>query len=295
MHPVSQVTSQLRTCTFPTLCPSDSGCHECSEIQEVDRQIVSLEERKCFAISRINARRDLLTTRLPLEVMCQIFEAYVKLYPQVYTKPKFYPFSSNIQVGTPVHFSSLNPRAPLSLGAVCRQWRNIAWSHPPLWNNLYIDLSPRGHEHGPTIINEWLTRSQSLPLDIRISDGEGLDDTSEEHGVATMNVLKQFSSRWRGLDICIQQSTMLYDLEDSYLSDYQNPGCPSILQHLSLNGYTTEIPFEKMLSPSRKCVKILLIIFPLTNILGSPFGYRLDTTFAFTRFRNSCRLAKMDS
>jgi hypothetical protein len=253
MSSLSQVASQAEICTFPAFCPSDSSCYECAEIQEINRQISSLEKRKSSALSRINARRDLLITSLPLEVVCDIFEEYVKLDPQDYSRPPWHPLSGRILVGVPTHFSSYSPRAPLNLGAVCQQWRNIAWSHPPLWNSLDIDLSLDGYEHGPDIVAEWFARSRSLPLDIRVS----LCDTTEEHAIVTMNIIKQFSSRWRSLDIRMRDSTVMYYLEDSYFSDHQSARCPSILQHLSLTGDSIEVPFEKFLYPSREfCQKL---------------------------------------
>ncbi|KAF5310689.1 hypothetical protein D9619_008112 [Psilocybe cf. subviscida] len=250
MRSVSPVEPRSGKCTFPVFCPNDSSCHECAEIQEVNTQIFSLEERKSFALSRINARRDLLATRLPLEVVCDIFEEYVKLHPLDYNTPFSRPLSAGILDDIPAHFPTYYPSAPLNLGVVCRQWRNIAWSHPPLWNTLEIDLSLSGHEHGPSIVREWLERSRSLPLDIRVVDSQGLSDDVEEYAISTVNVIKQFSSSWRSLDIRMRHSTMMYYLEESYFSDHQSAGGTSLLRHLSLVGNDYELPFEKILYPS---------------------------------------------
>lgn len=38
--------------------------------------------------------------------------------------------------------------APLILGAVCRMWRDIAWSTPQLWNRIKIHLTPRSPAKG---------------------------------------------------------------------------------------------------------------------------------------------------
>lgn len=270
MSSISQVSRQVDTCTSPALCYSGSSCRECAEIREVKMQISILEERKSAAISRINARRDLLTSRLSLEVVCQIFQHYVKLHSERYSKPHFYSHSSDIQVGIPTHFSSSSSCAPIYLGAVCRQWRNIAWSHPPLWNNLYIDLSDsHGHEYGPEIVAGWLVRSRGHPLDIRVSEAYGINrDGAEDQAVAMMNIIKQFSSRWRNLDIHIQYSEMMYSLKDSYFSNHQRASSTSLLRSLSLVGLSYELPFEKLLHPTRKLFNPLPSVTLLTNALG---------------------------
>lgn len=245
---------QVGTCEIPAPCPSDSRRHESAKICEDNRQIPSLESRKGGAISANHASRDLLTTSLPLEIVGQIFEEYVTLHPRNSTLLLQQPHSH--QQGASGHFLSFSPRALLNLGAVCQLWRNTAWSHPPLWNNLYIDLSSTGYEHGPDIVEEWLARSGALPLDIRISDGDDINSRSEgQHAITIMNMIRQFSPRWRSLDIRMEHSAMMYNLEDSYSSNDQNAPSTSLLRHLSLVGGSYVLPFEKLLYPIRELSK----------------------------------------
>lgn len=255
MSSASQVPPTVQKCTYPEICPTDSNCDDCTEIQELNRQISSLEERKSAAISRINSRRDRFTTRLPPEVVSHMFKQYVKLHP-VNVSPRFHPLSTSIQRGVPNHFMSYYPKAPLRLGAVCRLWRDIAWAHPPLWDNLYINLSTSGFIHGLEIVKEWLARSRSLPLDIRVSDGDYRSSRSGGlEAIAVINMIKQFSSQWQSLDIQIQHSDIIHSLGDSYSSNDQNAPSTSLLRHLSLVGERYELPYEKLLRPSREFVK----------------------------------------
>jgi len=249
MPSISEVAPKIETCTFPEICPRDGNCNDCAEIREINNQILCLEERKRAVRSRINARRDPLITRFPLEIVSSIFENYVKLY-STHSEPSYQLLRSRLRSGILSQFSCYSPRGPLNLGAVCRLWRSIAWSHPHLWNHLYIDLSGSGYEHGPEIVKEWLARSRALPLDIRVSDGNKMNYPSQSHyAIAIMNTIKQFSSRWRTLAIQIQHSDVMFRLDDSLFSNHQSS---SMLNRLSLVGDAFEVPFEKLLHPSRE-------------------------------------------
>ncbi|KAF5353494.1 hypothetical protein D9756_008020 [Leucocoprinus leucothites] len=68
-----------------------------------------------------------------------------------------------------------NKEAPIVLGLVCRQWREIAYSTPRLWTSIHIIASPSAHSLHPLdvarreAIASWLSRSGALPLSISVS------------------------------------------------------------------------------------------------------------------------------
>jgi len=87
---------------------------------------------------------------------------------------------------------------PLSLGAICSYWRDVAWSTPSLWSSLVVRVARKHDPHIVTsIAHEWLSRSGQLPLFIRIYSGAG------GHKVvpALADIINQYSTRWSDLDL----------------------------------------------------------------------------------------------
>ncbi|KAF8809807.1 hypothetical protein BYT27DRAFT_7093259, partial [Phlegmacium glaucopus] len=73
--------------------------------------------KRSQARTRINHLQSPILRRIPPEIISHIFNLYL---------PEF-------------HID--NPRdskeaVPLTLGAVCKSWRNIAWSSPTLWSSM---------------------------------------------------------------------------------------------------------------------------------------------------------------
>ena len=112
--------------------------------------------------------------------------------------------------------------APLKLGSVCHQWRQLAWATPDLWTTLYIGIKPTTPTSIatslPGLLHEWLGRSGALPLTIHFSHGSQDSDSSSEDNfsdtdhtnmadtllIATglvIHILNCHSSRWRNLHL----------------------------------------------------------------------------------------------
>ncbi|KAJ6498726.1 hypothetical protein C8R45DRAFT_979650 [Mycena sanguinolenta] len=115
--------------------------------------------------------------------------------------------------------------APLLLGRICRDWRNIVQDYPQLWTSLKIDQG-----HIPVaLIETWLSRAQSmvLTLELRVPDLE--DDDWDAAEVAT--VFKRHSQTWRDitLDVPLKQLYLLG-------SDLPLP----LLERLTITGWFPE-------------------------------------------------------
>ena len=87
--------------------------------------------------------------------------------------------------------------SPLYLGAVCQKWRQLAWATPDLWTSLHIKSYNRDRAQ---LVFEWLDRSGSLPLAIRLSD---YGDDDEEHHDEVINILNKHSARWHDMQLAL--------------------------------------------------------------------------------------------
>ncbi|KXN82028.1 hypothetical protein AN958_03279 [Leucoagaricus sp. SymC.cos] len=60
---------------------------------------------------------------------------------------------------------------PLSLGLVCRRWREVVYTTPKLWTSIHIVATPLSPERDIArrqVVSSWLSRSGILPLSISI-------------------------------------------------------------------------------------------------------------------------------
>jgi hypothetical protein len=287
-------------CTFPIYCSESASCDDCTELKIVDmklsrldqhrwkavlskRRYLRLHERRSLILSRINARRDPVSVKLPPEVVCQIFHVYIGLHPA--KEINLWPFSNARHRDKPIFFETFQPSANLRLGAVCRQWRSIAWEYSPLWNSLHVNITQKHCDHGPQIILEWLERSKNLPLDIRVvpSDSVRGPGVSLDVDVAIMKAIRACVSRWRSVDLRIYEDSTAMDLADIQFLSREHP---SYLRHLSLYGQyygdgLSDCPPINFLSYARRELCKLQILLALTD-----FRYlvvRLDKSDASTR------------
>ena len=59
--------------------------------------------------------------------------------------------------------------SPMTISHVCRWWRQASTSCGALWTNIVLCLRPRSHpklSHSDPMVNSWLARSQSYPLNV---------------------------------------------------------------------------------------------------------------------------------
>ena len=84
-----------------------------------------------------------------------------------------------------VHSFRDHETSPLTLGKICRQWRQIAWSTPQLWTKLSMHSGHTKWEPSVRLAEEWLSRSGRPPLTINLSADldsklQGLWDTEHK-------------------------------------------------------------------------------------------------------------------
>jgi len=136
-------------------------CSACKEREAIRRKIKQLEEEladleaKDRALgSHINAIHDPFIHKLPSEIGSHIFRLSLPTFD------------------FRVDFSERRElvAGPLRLGAVCREWRKLAWTTPYLWDTLYISIHSSTSsflaKSLPGLLREWLGRSGAFPLAI---------------------------------------------------------------------------------------------------------------------------------
>jgi hypothetical protein len=192
-------------------------CSACKERETIQEQIEQLEEEitklkaKHHALgSRVNAIHDPFIHKLPPEIGSHIFRLCLPT----------------------LHFEDIHPwnhwkeaaafTRVLRLGAVCRNWRQLAWATPYLWDTLYLMIPPsmKGSlvQWLPGLLCEWLSRSGMRPLTIFFryhryseeSDHSSSDDEfSHESPIKILKsaeemvieVINSHSGRWRNLHL----------------------------------------------------------------------------------------------
>lgn len=73
----------------------------------------------------------------------------------------------------------------LKLGAVCRHWRELAFSAPELWSRLWVIFTPNSIvERHPQLLEECIARVRTRPMELLLCiDGyhEGLELSTTSH------------------------------------------------------------------------------------------------------------------
>ena len=172
------------TPTFCSRCGDavEEECDPWDELAELDILLERLRLKRYDLKRKINRLQSPIVRQLPPDVTSTIFE---------FCLPDFtdQPLSS---------YTIDDLSIPLSLGAICSYWREIAWSTPSLWSSLVVRTSSKHDSHIATgIAREWLARSGQLPLSIHI-----LTIFYDKAAVlALIDVINQYSTRWSDLDL----------------------------------------------------------------------------------------------
>ena len=160
------------------------------ELTQLDALLARLTIKREELKGKINRIYSPIIRQLPPDVMSIIFEFCLLDFTKFYRSPS----RSDLCI-------------PLTLGAVCKYWREIAWSTPSLWSSLIVDVSRTSH---PTIAQEWLARSGQLPLSIRIISKPHIFFTPVHRVAELADITNQYSTRWSHFELCLPQSHYRY-------------------------------------------------------------------------------------
>ena len=179
--------------TFCNRCGNhavEEGCDVWDEIVELDTLLGRLRLKRYDLKRKINRFHSPIVCQLPPDVTAIIFE---------FCLPDFtdYQMDRLSAVSPFTCFTKLKEdlSIPLSLGAICSYWREIAWSTPSLWSSLFIhapgvrDSSSSSHTMPSGIAREWLARSGQLPLSIRILHILVTFEHSQHWSISLINIL----------------------------------------------------------------------------------------------------------
>ena len=172
---------------------SDETVDAWDELAQLDALMTRLSIKRSDLKRKINQFQSLIIRQLPPDVTSTIFE---------FCLPDFEDFQ--------LARSPQDLSVPLSLGAVCTYWREIAWSTHTLWSSLVVHVIPSKRDWQTTIVQEWLARSGQLPLSIRILGFPRTAKACEPAVAALAESLNQYSTRWSHFDLSIPRSLYRY-------------------------------------------------------------------------------------
>ena len=167
---------------------NDSDGHDSSsDLKRLDTLIAHLILKRSDFNREINRHNSPIMQKLPQDVIAVVFSFCSPDYTEFYTSLSKYDLS-----------------APLILGAVCKDWREIAWSNPRFWSTMAINISSSKtiFESQTSLAREWLSRSGRLPLSIRIV-WKQYDPTLRPAFLNFLAVANEKSSRWHTLHISV--------------------------------------------------------------------------------------------
>ncbi|CAA7265071.1 unnamed protein product [Cyclocybe aegerita] len=179
------------TTRYPAVPPKGSlSCYSCLELKNLEAQIADtkaflnhLEAHLSLLKSNHNHTHGYFTHRLPPEVASNIFVLAV----------------SGPETSRSEHLS------PLTLGAVSRRWRQIAWSTPRLWTYVPVRLNRfEVSFHLPKeLLLQWIGRTGQLPLSICMLYNEADADPTQhtENFTNVIEIINEYSLRWETLNI----------------------------------------------------------------------------------------------
>ncbi|KAF4611613.1 hypothetical protein D9613_004510 [Agrocybe pediades] len=200
-------------------CPIEEGiCGLCREILGVEKKIGDAVKQLEDLLSRhqqlkteINRTHSPIIRDLPVEVLSRIF---------------FLCFSDRVG-GKYWEPGYTDVSVQLEIGAVCRSWRQVAWSSPELWTGIVLGRRFTSSFHVCNqygILKEWIKRSGALPLKVSISENPLDDDEDvdmDDYSVKrnedgcdcwemSLLLLGQSSNRWMDVSMTLSRYSFEY-------------------------------------------------------------------------------------
>ena len=210
---ISMASSKPESCKLA----HGSPCAPCLELEIFDREAQSILERlsedRRKILAQINRHHDPFIQRLPLELASQIFAFCLPLRDPD-TDPCYNPLFWSRSKGR--YIKPFN----IVLGAICRAWRQVAWSTPKLWSTLPISLHRCDNRAYKELVSEWLMRSAQIPLDVSLWNkglAESLPLTEKYVNIwkPLIDIVNGCSSRWRSFSIYAPDLVLAYIIGDS--------------------------------------------------------------------------------
>jgi len=211
-------------------CCAEGGCNPCStfatlqtQAEKAEKTLITLRAAQQSLIPDINFHHSTFIRDIPSEVVCIIFG-----------------FCRDPAIEKPSEEPQSRRFCMLTLGAVCKKWREIAWATPELWTFLQMLDIPESDCSSSfslqiELAKEWLGRTANLPLNISLETRwprrsyPRFDPRVGE----LIDVLNSYSGRWQSLDIYIPVKYL--PLFHNLPSESAQNG-PGIFQHLQLDG-----------------------------------------------------------
>ena len=185
-------------------CPNSSACKSCMELENHEYAIARLKMKQCKLKRNINRSHSPFIRLIPPEIIAKISEFANTDFTIIGSLPD-----------------------ALLLSSVCSDWRRTVAETPQLWSSIKIDLplsqnSDIARSTLPrlaTFIDEWLSRSGQLPLNISLCYGRDeetpLDFLTLKKYRRIFKILNQYSSRWRSLNISVPPTLLPFFQPDS--------------------------------------------------------------------------------
>ena len=225
------------------------------ELAELDALLERLTLKRYDLRRKINQLHSPIIRRLPPDVTSTIFEFCL-------------PYFEDNQLYS---YTEDTISIPLSLGAICTYWREIAWSTPSLWSSLVVFVPNNPSIMATGLAQEWLDRSGQLPLSIRIISTSYNNAISE-----VVEIVNQYSNRWSELDLYIPD----YYYHDFHATNNHAPILKFIRFHCSKNAMGLD--FQPLTCP--RLEKAVLSFYPTGTELDNLTHLTLDSMSIFDSF-----------
>ncbi|KDR77099.1 hypothetical protein GALMADRAFT_428690 [Galerina marginata CBS 339.88] len=120
---------------------------------------------------------------------------------------------------------------PLSLGGVCKQWRDIAWSSPTLWTYIYlVPLSDKCADQAQ-LLDAYLGRSKGLPLTVVFRPVR----PGNNQVMPLFDLIARECYRWEAIDILIPYYLLFTRIQQGY---YYLPRLRSVRTVSTMTGFS---------------------------------------------------------
>jgi hypothetical protein len=159
------------------------------------RQIASLELSRQRLLSQINSLSS-FNSLLPADIRAAIFYEAMQL-----------PCPLDEGDGKGEH----SVITPFFLGKICRDWRDLVWSSPLLWTNIYLCMTRRRCKAQANLLQDWLSRTARCPLSFCLTSGEEPETWDYNPPMEILTIFVSVSERWKQAEFYIPDNQLWFD------------------------------------------------------------------------------------